>query len=265
MSQIQIGAVLVAVGLGVFGLVLLVRRLRPGVTRLDSAPGSSILSYVAAAFAILLGFVIVYLLGQATNARQATGDEATSIGTAFDEAQLFPDGEADIQHALICYSRAVTEEEWPDLADGRSAPEADEAYRTLIATYGDVDEPTDRAFQPAAATNSFVQIGAISTARETRLVAAESDVGVIMWILLFGAAAFVLVLLFVTTVSARLVGQAVLLGLAGLFTAVLLALVVILNNPFQDAGPVSPRLIEENTERMVALAPDQADMPCSWE
>jgi len=266
MSQPAIGGLLLVVGLGVFALVLLVRRIRPGVAHIDSGPAAAVLSYVAAAFGILLGFVIVFLFGLAANARQAIGDEATSIGTAFDEAQLFPDGEPDIQHALICYSRAVSEEEWPELAKGRSAPEADDAYRALIATYGEVDEPADRTFQPGAATNSFVQIGGISTARETRLVTADSGLGPLMWALLLGAAAFVLVLLFVVSVSARPLAQAVLLGLAGVFTAVLLLLVLVLSNPFREgSGPLTPRLIDENTERMVALAPDVVAQPCPFD
>lgn len=266
MSRSILGVIVVVVGLIVASLVLVIRKKRPSVTEIDGGPSSAVLSYVSAAFGILIGFVIVFLLGQTTTARQAIGDEATSIGTAFDEAQLFPQAEPDLQHALICYSRAVTEVEWAVLSDGRSAPEADQAYRELVAAYGDVDEPTASTFQPAAATSTFAQIAGISTARETRIVTAESSVGPLLWALLFGGAAFVLLLLFVTTVSARPFGQALLLGLAGMFTAVLLVLVALLGNPYrEDLGPLKPRLIEENAERMVSLAPEVAERTCSWE
>jgi hypothetical protein len=265
MSDLGILAALALVFLVSAGGTLLLRKYRPQVAEVDPGPASAVMSYVAAAFAILLGFITVFLLGQAANARQAIGDEATAIGTAFDEAQLFPAGEQAIQHALICYSRSVSEKEWDALAEGRSAPETDEAYRTLIATYGQVDEPTDRAFQPAAATNSFVQIGGISTARETRIVAAESPVRSLVWALLFGAAAFVLVLLFIVTVPARPLGQAMFLGLAGVFTAVLLLVMVVLSNPFGEGGPLTPRLIDENLARMQTLAPEAAARPCAFD
>lgn len=265
MSDFGILAALAVVFLVAAGGTLLLRKYRPQVAEVEPGPASAVLSYVAAAFAILLGFMTVFLLGQAANARQAIGDEATAIGTAFDEAQLFPEGEQDIQHALICYSRSVSEKEWDALAERRSAPETDEAYRALIATYGQVDEPTDRAFQPAAATNSFVQIGGISTARETRIVAAESPVRSLVWALLFGAAGFVLVLLFIVTVPARPLGQAVFLGLAGVFTAVLLLVVVVLSNPFGKGGPLTPRLIDENLARMEALVPEVAARPCAFD
>jgi phosphatidylglycerophosphate synthase len=266
MSEAAVAAILLLVGIAVFVAVLALRRLRPGLEHIDTGPASAVLSYVAAAFGILVGFIIVVLLGEASNARHAIGDEATSIGTAFDEAQLFPEAEPDLQHALICYSRAVTEQEWPELADGRSAPEADASYRELIAAYGGVDEPADRTFQPAAATNSFVQIGGISTARETRLVTAESGLRPLIWVVLIGASLLVLSLLFAVSTSARPVMQALLLGFAGVFTAVLLLLVATLNNPFQEgSGPLTPRLIEENTARMVTLAPDVAEQPCPFE
>jgi hypothetical protein len=264
MSVLVIGVILVVAGVAIGGAAFAMRRLRSGVD-VDTGAAGGVLSYVSAAFAILLGFVIVFLLGQAMNARQAIGDEATAIGTAFDEAQLFPDGEEDIQYALICYSRAVTEREWDTLADGRSAPEADDTYRALIATYGDIDGSTDSVFQPGAATNSFVQIGGISTARETRIVAATSHIGPLMWVLLFGAAVLVLILLFVVTTAARPIIQALLLGFAGLFTAAMLALVLVLNSPFSEAGPLEPTLIEDNTERMVTLAPEAAAQPCSFD
>jgi hypothetical protein len=265
MSNPVIGLILVVMGLVVGGAAFAVRRFRPGVEDVDTSAAAGVLSYVAAAFGILLGFVIVFLLGQAMNARQATGDEATAIGTAFDEAQLFPDGEEDIQYALICYSRAVTEREWDALADGRSAPEADETYRALIATYGDIDGSTDSVFQPGAATNSFVQIGGISTARETRIVTAESPIGPLLLVLIIGAGVLVLALLFAVTTPARPIVQALLLGLAGLFTAAMLALVFVLNDPYSNAGPLEPTLIEDNTERMVTLAPEAAARPCSFD
>lgn len=266
MSQLTVGAVLGLVGVGAFTAVLVVRRRWPAVEHIDPGPATAVLSYVAAAFGILIGFLIVFLLGEATDARHAVGDEATAIGTAFDEAQLFPQSEPTMQHALICYSRAVTEKEWPALAKGRSAPEADDAYRRLIGAYGDVDENIDRTFQPAAATNSFVQLGAISTARETRIVTAQAGVRPILWIVLVGAAILVLVLLFVASLSARPLGQALLLGSAAVFTTVLLLLAVALARPFhRGTGPVTPHLIEDNTSRMVALAPDAAREPCPFD
>lgn len=265
MNGLVLGLLLLLVGAVAFGLALLLRRAAPGVTRMDTGPASSTLSYVAAAYGVLVGFSIVFLLGQVASARSAIGDEATSIGTAFDEAQLFPESEPDLQRALICYSRAVVEREWSDLADGRSAPEADAAYRELIAAYGAADEPLDATFQPAAATNSFVQLGSISTARETRIVAAQVHIGPLMWTLLLGGGVLVVGLVFLLTASAGARGHATFVALAAMFTAVMLLLVVVLSHPFRDAtAALSPRPIAENLERMTSIA-GSTDQPCPFE
>ena len=262
MRTSAIAGVLILAGVVVFGLALLVRRVRPSVTQLDTRPASALLSDVAAAFGILLGFIVVFLMGQSSAARQAIGDEATAIGTAFDEAQLFPEAEPQLQRALICYSIAVTEE-WSALAEGRASPEADDAYRELIAAYGEVQQQADGTFQPAAATNSFAQIGAISTARETRINAASFGIGPIAWIFLIGGAVFVLILLFVASTPAQPVSQGILLALAAMFTTLLLALVLLLNNPFSRWNRLlTPDLIEQTTDRMVAIAPEATSQPC---
>jgi hypothetical protein len=261
MSTLGIAAIVAITGAAAFGLSLLVRRFVPRVDDLDPAPWSASLSYVAAAYGVIIGFSIVFLFGEYSNARQAIGDEATSIGTAFDEIRLFPDGAPEVQHALICYSRAVVEDEWPALADGGSAPEVDQAYKDVVLSFGRIEEPADGTFQPAAATNTFVQVGNISTARETRLVAAE--VHSTLWGLIFGGGALVVGILLVASGRAHPLAQATLIGLATAFTAVMIVIVFALSSPFAEgAGRLTPQLIEETTAYMQAEAPDVAALPC---
>ncbi|PFG44348.1 uncharacterized protein DUF4239 [Isoptericola jiangsuensis] len=246
-------------------LCLLVRRLVRGV-EVDVGPWSSTLSYVATAYGIVLGFSIIFLFGEFSAARAAVGDEATSIGTAFDEAQLFPAAEPAIQHALICYARAVPLHDWPALQAGGSSPEVDAAYRDLFTTLAGASGATDGTFQPATATNLVAQLGAISTARETRLVAAEIQTPPLLWVLLIFGGALIVVLLFVLTMRAHVAVQAALVSVSAVFTVVMLLIVVALSTPF-SAGPgrLSPALIVQTTESMEAAAPDQAALPCDVE
>ena len=266
MSAAGIAAILVITGAVAAGLALLIRRGFPGLARLDPGPWSSTLSYLATAYAVIIGFSIVFLFGEVSNARQTIGDEATSIGTAFDEIALFPDDAPEVRHALICYSRAVAEIEWPDLARGASAPEVDQAYLELVLALGGVSEPADETFQPAAATNTFVQVGNISTARETRLVAAGVTVHSLQWALLLGGGVLVVGLLFVVSSQAHPAAQATLVGLSAAFTAVMILIVFVLSTPFRDGvGRLTPRLIEETTTFMESEAPDAAARPCDVE
>lgn len=229
----------------------------------DTEPWSSTLSYVATAYGVVIGFSIIFLFGEFSEARDAVGNEATSVGTAFEEARLFPDDAPQIQHALLCYARAVPEFDWPALRDGRSAPEVDDAYRDIILALGAAEQPAESTFQAAAATNIFVQVGNISTAREVRLVAASIQLPGLMWALLWCGGLFVLGMIFVVTLAARPPVQGALVSLSAMFTLVMILIVMALSTPFA-AGPgrVSPQLLEQTAATMAAEIPDLADQPC---
>lgn len=254
---------LLALGALAAGITLLLRRAAPRLDSVDAQPWSSTLQYVATAYGVVIGFSLLYLFGAYAEARQAVGDEATSIGTAFDEVMLFEDAAPAVQQALICYGRAVSTYDWPAMRDAGSAPEADSAYTDLVLALGEAEDPVDGTFDAATATNILVQTGAISTAREERLVAAETSLPPLMWALLFGGGLLVLVLLFVVTLPAAPAVQALLMGLATAFTAVMVLLVVALNSPFAPgAGRVSPELIDETVASMETAVPELAEQPC---
>lgn len=254
--------VLVVVGLVGAGLSLLARRTLP-LDDVRIGPWSSTLSYVATAYGIVVGFSILYLFGAYAEARQAVGNEATSIGTAFEEARLFGDDASNIQRSLICYGQGASQYDWPAMREGTSAPEVDSAYTDIILALGEADEPLDGTFQPATATNLLAQVGSISTARESRLVAAQTSLPVLMWGLLLGGGSLVLIMIFAVTLPAAPVTQAVLVGLASAFTAVMVLLVVALNNPFAPGpGRVSPSLIDDTVASMTQEAPAAAATPC---
>lgn len=257
-------AVAIAVGLAAAGACLVVRRRRaPRLQALDTQPWSATLSYVATAYGVLIGFSILLLFGQFADARHAVGDEATAIGTAFEQAALFPESAPAIQSALVCYAEAAAEHDWPAMRRGTSAPEVDRAFATLVRALGDDPQPAAGALQAATATNLASQVGAISTARETRLVAAEADLPWMLWILLVGGGVFVAVLIFVVTLPARPRVQAGLVAAASIFTAIMILIVVALSTPFADApGRISPRLIDEAVATMRASANAGPLAPC---
>lgn len=251
---------LLAVGLCAFALVATLRRYLGNLTSVDPAPWSSTLSYIATAYGIVVGFSIIFLFGQFADARQAVGDEATSIGTAFEEAGLFPASSDQIQQALICYGLAVPQYDWPALREQRSSPEVDRAFAHLVASLGENDEPPTGALHAAAATNLVSQVGSISTARETRLVAAETQVPPMLWVLLLGGGLLVIALIFVVTLPAKPYVHASLVAVSAMFTAVMLMLVFALSTPFASgSGRVSSRLIEETVESMQSAAPTLSD------
>ncbi len=258
--------VLLAAGAVAFVASLVIRRLLIDRGSVETHPWSSTLSYVATAYGVVVGFSILYLFGEFADARQAVGDEATAIGTAFEEARLFPEDAAEIQHALICYARAVPEFEWRALRDRHSAPEVDGAYRDIVLALGAAEEPTESIFQAATATNLVVQVGDIATARETRLVAAETYLPGMLWTLLVGGGAFVIGMIFVVTLPTSSREQAALVSLSTMFTLVLILIIIVLSTPFNPgAGRITPRLIEETAALMEEEAPAAATRPCDFD
>lgn len=254
-------SILVATAGVAFGASLLLRRLLPELSGLEPGPWTATLSYVATAFGVLIGFTIVFFLGEFRDARQAAVDEATAVRTVSEEARLFPASRLDIEHALICYSRAVSEREWPDLARRKPAPEVDRAYADIVRVLADADGPGEGPFQRATATNLVVQVGAIAQAREARLFAAETRLTPMLWGVLIGGGLFVLALLFVVSSKAPPMTQALLVSLAGVFTIVLLLLVGFLSSPFEGADRLEPDRIEETRALIEERAPAAA-RPC---
>lgn len=255
---------LVLTFLVVFGATLLGRRLL-GQKETHAGSWAATLGYVTTAYGVIVGFSILFLFGQYANAKAAVGDEATSIGTAFDQATLFPESQSEIQRALVCYARAVSTEDWPAMAKHEGgSPKVDAAYFDLVVSVGVGDEPAAGALHAATATNLVAQIGSISTSREARLVTAETRMPPMLWILLLGGGALVVVLLFVVTLPARKATQATLVSLSAVFTMVMLLVVFALNGPFAPGnGRVSPRLIDETTVSMTNNAPAELTAPCS--
>jgi hypothetical protein len=249
-----------------FALSLLVRWLLPALTETDPSPWSGPFSYIAAAYAFIVGISLVFLLGQFENARSAVGDEATSVGTAFEEVELFPESKDSVQHALICYARAVVDFEWKALEDKTTSPEVDEAYGDIILALGLSEAANTKQFQPAAATNIFAQVGSISTAREARIVASRVTISPILWGFVVLGALLVVVLTFLTTVKANRWAQAVLVAFVAALTAVMITLVAFLDRPYAGlARGVSPELLEETADYMEAQAPALSDIPCAFE
>ncbi len=230
---------------------------------LDTGPWSATLSYIATTFGVVVGFSILLMFGQFADARAAVGDEATSVGTAFEQAALFPGAGPGIQQALVCYADTVVVYDWPAMREGAGSAEVDAAFADLVQAVGQNDAPPVGALHAATATNLVAQVGSISTARETRLVAAQTGIPLLLWVLLVGGGLLVVILMFMVTLGAGRRAQAGLVASAAVFTTVMVVLVVALASPFADGpGRVNPRLIEEAADTMRASPNSLGLEPC---
>ena len=102
---------------------LLVRRRAPiGGWFTDSSRSAGTLSVIGTMFAVVLAFVILLALQSYQRARNGSSVEAIAVNELHSVASVFQPPVSDRLHGgLVCYARAVIEDEWPAMKDGRSS------------------------------------------------------------------------------------------------------------------------------------------------
>ena len=73
-----------------------------------------IFSTVGTGLAVLIAFLIVAAFGHYQSARDAVGKEAVAVQQQYVMATYFDEADSDaLQGEVICYARAVVDDEWP--------------------------------------------------------------------------------------------------------------------------------------------------------
>ncbi len=245
--------VLVVVGL-VVGLVLLavwaVRRWIPATRDgFDAEVSSQVLGVVASLFGLLLAFVVVIEFQAYTGASDNVAGEADDLAAIVRDSRVFEEpGGTKVRSAIGDYVRAVVDDEWPLMRDGKESEVAWKALDGVFAAmqaYGPVSTS-----QVAFYDDSVRHLNAVLEARRDRLGASDGNdlPGLIAALILVGA---VVILGYATLVGSRssafhaigAVSVAVVVGFA-------LVVLVVLQFPFSGGLAVDSQPFSEG-----ALAP----------
>jgi Protein of unknown function (DUF4239) len=102
---------------------LLVRRRAPvGGWFTDSSRSAGTLAVIGTMFSVMLAFVILLSLQSYQRAREGSSIEAIAISELHSVASVFQSPLRDRLHGeLVCYGRAVIDDEWPAMRNGRSS------------------------------------------------------------------------------------------------------------------------------------------------
>jgi uncharacterized membrane protein (DUF485 family) len=221
--------------LGVLAM-LVVRRCAPRggfLSGMESADG--IFSAAGAALAVLLAFVIFTVFESYENARTAAGQEAVAAQQMYSTAGFFPDSADELRGEVVCYSRSVINDEWPDMSDGRESPQVQGWVDRLDST---IQQTQVRGNGQGAALENWLSLSQDRLdARRTRLAEGRPFVPAFVW--------FVLILIVLLVVAfqclfadpvATAFGQAI--AMTAMTTTLVAALVLIwvLDRPFNDRG-----------------------------
>jgi hypothetical protein len=234
--------VLVVVVTVAIALKLLVRRWAPmGGWFIEPSRSAGTLSVIGTMFAVMLAFVILFALQSYQRARDGSSVEAIAITELHSVAGAFESPSSDrLQGDLVCYARAVTEDEWPAMRKGQSS----ELVQSWIDKMGHEFEMTEPrgARQETAYAQWFDLQEHRREGRRERLAQATAVVPLQLWFVLSIGAAVTIA--YMCAQADRREGRLIQSIPIGFFSALVTAgllVVYFLDHPYaNEAGSIMP-------------------------
>jgi len=221
----------------------------------------AIFAFCGVLYSLVIGFVLAFALDGYQGTRSEAGAEAHSVTALSRSATLFGAEDRDrIGHELICYARAVIDDEWPRMADGERSVFASAASDRLFQSLGRLgrSDPDN-----AALGSSLDRLRVLGEARAARLQASNESLPAIFWVVLaFGG----LLLIGYATILAgreRRIGQFIYILPVSLLLLSTIYLVAVFQTPFSGPNRIEPTSMENSLRSVTAFVPDpRADRPC---
>jgi hypothetical protein len=252
--------VLVVVVTAAITVKLLVRRRAPmGGWFADSPRSAGTLSVIGTMFAVVLAFVIFLALQSYQRARDGSSVEAIAVTELHSVAEVFQSPSSDrLQGGLVCYARAVIEDEWPAMREGRSSELVQSWIDKLGREFAIADPHGAR--QETAYAQWFDQEAQRREGRRERLAEATPFVPLPLWFVLgIGAS---LTIAYMCAQADRREGvllQSIPIGFVTALVTAGLLVVFFLDHPYaNESGSIVPT----EMRRTLALIDHGSAAPC---
>ncbi len=259
-----VGLILLVVFLGILitlGLVWLVRRFVPVRLRGHEERRGWIFAFCGVLYALVLGFVLAFALNGHQSVEADASAEADAVTALSRTITLFDAESRDrLGHQLICYSRAVINDEWPAMRSGRDSELTGAAIDRLFQSFGRLGRDTDNQ---AALDASLDRVRSVSEARASRLLKSEQRLPAMFWVFMLGGG-LVLVGYAAVLAGRESVGGHIMFILpVTLLLLCAIYLVAAFERPFNDPNALHPQAMEAALESVSGFVPDpQAIRPC---
>jgi len=181
---------LLSVAVSVVVLILLTylirRRVQYTVLQANNEFAGFMYSMIGLVYGVYLAFTIIAVWEQFSAAEEAATAEATDLSALWRDAQAMPtEYRSAIQQQLIQYADSVVHDEWPAMArdhgpSARTSAIYEDLWRRFYAVQLDGGSPTQIAFYQ----ETIRRLNDLSMLRRRRLLAAQSELPPLMWILL---------------------------------------------------------------------------------
>ncbi len=230
--------VLLTIASGMLVQVVLHRLLPVAFRDAHSTAVTAIFGTIGVTYAVLLAFVAMLTWEAFNQARAATYQEAGVVAELRRLSLGLPARVGDpLRAALGDYVRTVVEVEWPAQARGHVDVSAEHWLETLHSTVGGAR--LDGAGAANVQAQVLSQLGALSAARQGRLLAVHATVPAVVWVvILIGGG---LLIVFSSLLGAR--SYRLHLAMTGALCAsgaLVIVLIVSLDSPFRSDFRISP-------------------------
>ena len=206
------------------------------------------LGAVAGFYGVLLAFVVVMVWGQFQEATLLVTREANQLGDLLRLCHGFPQpAQARMRLSLITYSQTVISQEWPDMAAQRENAAAWDAIANIWAAYHDFHPQTPAEI--SLYQLSLARLADLSDARRLRLLSARGKVPGVLWAVLDGGGAVIILFTLLFRLRHSLAQTIMTASMAGLIS-VILFLIMDFDRPFDGAIRVHPEVFERELQRM---------------
>jgi hypothetical protein len=239
---------------------LLARRRAPlGGWFTDLPRSAGTLSVIGTMFAVMLAFVILFALQSYQRAHTGSSVEAVAVGEMEAVAEVFdPTTSGRLRGGLVCYARAVINDEWPAMQKGRSSELVESWIGSMHRDFALAD-PKD-ARQQEAYSEWFDQASQRRDGRRERLAEASPLVPLPLWFAL-GIGASLTLAYMVAQADRRegVVIQAIPIAFVSALVTAGMLVVFYLDHPYSGGtGSIRPT---EMTRTLTAISHDVV-APC---
>ncbi len=243
------------------GAILLVKLLIPHYVTGWEKNSSSVFAFAGTLYALVVGFVLAFALQGYQETSADAGAEANSVRALSRAATLFDADSRDrIGHELICYARAVIDEEWPLMAGGDRSELAGAANDRLFQTFGRLGRTNSTN---AALSSSLDRVRELGQARASRLQASSEDLPLIFWLFLIGGGLIICLFAAIVIGRERFLMQFIYLLPLAMLLISSIYLVYTFEQPYSGTNAIEPTSMEIALESVVDFVPDpRADRPC---
>jgi hypothetical protein len=229
----------------------------------DPGRGSSMITMVGTAFAVLLAFLTVAAFQTYNGAKSGAASEAVAVLEMSRAAGFFHPRERDeLRSELVCYGRSAAADEWLTMRDGDHSERVDHWVTAIGDTLKRFDLRSAR--EQVAFADLLSEADARTAGRRERLTQSEPSVPAPLWVVLIlgGCVTVLFQLAMVDPRERRLVQGGMIVGVSVVVAAGLL-LVNFLDHPYSDrAATIQP---DEMRETLVMIAEEHpvSRPPCT--